>query len=171
MHLQCKGYKVLFLKGAHYHNKEHAIFVIKQVCCHHMTPYMAGNLGILSWTWIFCNVNWWAGKKLLELRSVTVGDGWVVREEMLQKAQRRVDSSFCCHRKISGNKITPSVYLQQLSKLSADWSCLHLLDVPYSRDTYCNGSCKGWDMLFCFVCLFALICVFLQSEAPTAKLV
>lgn len=39
MHLEYKGYKVLFLKGTHYHNKEHTISVIKQACCRHMAPH------------------------------------------------------------------------------------------------------------------------------------
>lgn len=38
MHFEHKGYKVPFLKGAHYHDKEHTISLIKQACCHHMAP-------------------------------------------------------------------------------------------------------------------------------------
>lgn len=65
MHLQCKGYKVLFLKAAHYHNKEQASSVIKQACCHHMIPHTEGHLGTLRWIWNFCNVDWWARTKNL----------------------------------------------------------------------------------------------------------
>lgn len=35
MHLEYKGYEVLFLKGTHYHNKEHTICVIKHTCRRH----------------------------------------------------------------------------------------------------------------------------------------
>lgn len=39
MPLGCKGYKVLFLKQTHYHNKEHIISVIKRARCRHMAPH------------------------------------------------------------------------------------------------------------------------------------
>lgn len=40
MHFERKGYKVPFLKGSHYHDKEHTILVIKQACCHQIQHSM-----------------------------------------------------------------------------------------------------------------------------------
>lgn len=52
MHLEYTGYEVLSLKGAHYHNKEQTISLIKQACLspHTATCHAAGNLHSLSWT-------------------------------------------------------------------------------------------------------------------------
>lgn len=38
-HSEGKGSKVLFLKGIHYHNKEHTISLIKQACCRRATTH------------------------------------------------------------------------------------------------------------------------------------
>lgn len=108
MHFERKGYKVLFLKGAHYHDKEHTISVIKQACCRHMAPHTTQHVmwAVGSWSWNFCNVDWWVRKKntlffLLELHNVTVNDEWDVRKKNAMKSLGAVDSSCCCHCEIS----------------------------------------------------------------------
>lgn len=62
---ECTGYKVLFLKGSHYHNKVHTISVIKQACWCHMAPHTTQQVICAVWAELekFCNVDWWEGKK------------------------------------------------------------------------------------------------------------
>lgn len=70
---------------------------------HGPTYNAAGNLSNLSWTWNFCNVDWWERKRekhsflLLGLHNVTVNDGWDVRDKNAMKSLEAVDSSCCCH--------------------------------------------------------------------------
>lgn len=91
-HSEGKGSKVLFLKGIHYHNKEHTISLIKQACCRRATTTQQVMWAVwaeIEMTGILTGKEERGGIKthpLLELHNVTVNDGWDVREKMPWKA-------------------------------------------------------------------------------------
>lgn len=93
MHLECKGYKVLFLKGIHYHNKERTIYIIKHACCHHIALHTTQQVIWAVWAQLensLTSIDEWERKTLyfcwnfVKWQLMMDGMSWKKRHEKLR---------------------------------------------------------------------------------------